>query len=99
MFAEFLEPTSEPFHLGPVALLVPGVPVLLSATKAEFRCEQGDPLPVQLWARRRALGLSAEDAAALVGVTCWTFGLWESGQQRPQRRYRLAIARLLGRSP
>lgn len=79
--------------------MVPGVPVTLRATKPEFRCEQGDPLPAQLRAQRRRLNLSVEDAAALVGVRRWTFGLWENGQQTPQARYRRAIARFLGRAP
>src|SRR6185437_12084279 len=63
--------------LGNVAFLVPGVPVALRATKPEFRCEQGDPLPAQLRGRRRKLNLSVEEAAAMVGVRRWTFGLWE----------------------
>jgi hypothetical protein len=45
-----------PKRLGYVAFLVPGVRVALRATKPEFRCEQGDPLPAQLRARRRNLG-------------------------------------------
>jgi DNA-binding XRE family transcriptional regulator len=85
--------------LGNVAFLVPGVRVSLRASKPEFRCEQGDPLPAQLRGRRRRLNLSVEDAAALVGVRRWTFGLWENGQQRPQARYRGAIARFLGQTP
>ena len=86
-------------HLGPVAFLVPGVWVTLRASKPEFRCEQGDPLPAQLRGHRRRLNLSVEDAAALVGVRRWTFGLWENGEQRPQARYRAAIARFLGQAP
>ena len=68
------------------------------ATKPEFRCEQSDPLPTLLRARRQLI-LSVGEAAALMGVRRWTFGLWENGQQRPQARYREAIARFLGRSP
>jgi len=84
--------------LGPVAFLVPGVRVTLRASKPEFRCEQGDPLPAQLRARRRQLALSVQEAAAMLGVRRWTFGLWENGQQRPQARYRPALVRFLGRS-
>jgi DNA-binding XRE family transcriptional regulator len=76
--------------------LLPGIRVVLRATKPEIRCEQGDPLPVQLRARRRKLDLSIGEAATVVGVTRWTFGLWESGQRRPQARYRKAIAAFLG---
>jgi DNA-binding XRE family transcriptional regulator len=86
-------------HLGPVAFLVPGVRVSLRASKPEFRCEQGDPLPAQLRVRRRRLNLSVEDAAVLVGVRRWTFGLWETGRQRPQARYWEGITRFLGRTP
>jgi DNA-binding XRE family transcriptional regulator len=86
-------------HLGPVAFLVPGVRVSLRASKPEFRCEQGDPLPAQLRGQRRRLNLSVEEAAAVVGIRRWTFGLWENGQQRPQARYREAITRFLGREP
>jgi len=102
-YGAFLDPvvrvTLRVPHLGPVALLVPGVRVTLRASKPEFRCEQGDPLPAQLRGQRRRLNLSVEEAAALVGVRRWTFGLWENGQQRPQARYREAIARFLGREP
>jgi DNA-binding XRE family transcriptional regulator len=79
--------------------LVPGVRVALRATKPEFRCEQGDPLPAQLRARRRKLGLTTAKAAAPVGVTQWTFGMWENGRQRPSARSRRAIATFLGRKP
>jgi len=79
--------------------LVPGVSVTLKATKPEFRCEQGDPLPAQLRGQRQQLNLSVEEAAALMGVRRWTFGLWENGQQRPQARFRGAIARFLGHAP
>jgi DNA-binding transcriptional regulator YiaG len=75
--------------------LVPGVPVTLTVTRPEFRCEQRDPLPAQLRGHRRRLGLSIEDAARLFGVRRWTFGLWESGRQRPQRRHREGIAAFL----
>ena len=71
----------------------------LRATKPEFRCEQGDPLPAQLRGQRRRLNLSIEEAAVRVGVRRWTFGLWENGRQQPQARNRNAIARFLGRSP
>jgi len=69
------EPASESFHLGYVPILVSGVPVTLWASRAEFRSEQGDPLPAQLCGRRRRLGLTSAEAAARVGVTQWTFGL------------------------
>jgi DNA-binding XRE family transcriptional regulator len=85
-------------HLGNVAFLVPGVGVTLKATKPEFRCAQGDPLPTQLRGQRRRLNLSVEEAAAIVGVRRWTFGLWENGQQRPQARYRDAITLFLKRA-
>jgi len=78
--------------------LAPGVRVTLRATKPEFRCEQGDPLPAQLRARRRALGLTVADAAAVVGVQRWTFGVWENGRQRPQARYRDAVVLFLKRT-
>jgi DNA-binding XRE family transcriptional regulator len=97
--AELFEPASESFHLGPVAFLVPGVRVSLRASKPEFRCEQSDRLPTQLRGRRRKLNLSVEEAAAVVGVRRWTFGLWENGQQRPKARYCTAIARFLGHAP
>jgi len=75
--------------------LLPGIAVTLRATKPEFRCERGDPLPAQLRARRRRLDLSIEEAAAFVGVRRWTFGLWENGLQQPQARQREAIAMFL----
>jgi hypothetical protein len=52
-------------RLGPVAFLVPDVLVSLRASKPEFRCEQGDPLPAQLRGQRRRLNLSVEEAAAV----------------------------------
>jgi DNA-binding XRE family transcriptional regulator len=67
-------------------------------TKPEFRYEQDDP-PAQLRARGRGVDFSVEEAAALVGVRRWTFGLWEDGSQRPQFRYRNAIVQFLGRAP
>ena len=91
-------PDAETFHLGHVAFLVPGVRVTLRASEPEFRWEQGDPLPAQLRGQRRRLNLSVEEAASLVGVRRWTFGLWENGQRRPQARYRKAIARFLERA-
>ncbi|MDB5423866.1 MAG: hypothetical protein JWQ29_1282 [Phenylobacterium sp.] len=95
--AASIEPASEPFHLGPVAFLVFGVPVTLRASKPEFRCEQGDPLPAQLRGRRRGLGLTVAEAAKLVGVSQWTFGIWENGRQQPSVRSRRVIAAFLGR--
>jgi len=86
-------------RLGPVAFLVSGVPVTLRASRPEFRCEQGDPLSAQLRARRRRLGLTTAEAAALVGVTQWTFGMWENHRQQPSARSCRAIARFLGRKP
>jgi hypothetical protein len=56
-------------HLGYVAFLVPGVRVTLLASKPEFRCDEGDPLPAQLRAWRYRLGLTIAKAAALLGVT------------------------------
>jgi len=53
---------------------------------------------VQLRTRRRALGLTVAEAAAVVGVTQWTFGLWENGRRRPQTRYRDAIVLFLKRA-
>jgi hypothetical protein len=58
--------------------LAPGVPVTLRATKLEFRCEQGDPLPAQLGGQRRRLNLSGE-APPRLWVRRWTFALWENG--------------------
>jgi DNA-binding XRE family transcriptional regulator len=69
--------------------------VSLRASKTEFRCEQGDPLPAQLRGQRRRLNLSIGEAAAIVGVQRWTFGLWENGRQQPQVRYRDAIVLFL----
>jgi DNA-binding XRE family transcriptional regulator len=62
--------------------LVLAVRVLLRASKPEFRCEQGDPLPAQLRGRRHKLGLTVAEAAKLVGVGQWTFGMWENGRPR-----------------
>jgi DNA-binding XRE family transcriptional regulator len=76
--------------------LVPGVRVTLKASRPEFLCEQGDPLPTQLRARRCKLGLTRAEAAALVGVTQWTFGLWENGGQQPSARSLRTIATFLG---
>jgi DNA-binding XRE family transcriptional regulator len=87
------------FALGPVAFLVPGVRASLRATKPEFRCVQGDPLPTQLHGRRCGLSLTVAEAAALVGVTQWTFGMWENGRQRPSVPSSRAIAAFLGREP
>jgi DNA-binding XRE family transcriptional regulator len=84
---------------GPVAFLVFGVPVSLRASRPEFRCEQSDPLPAQLRARRRRLGLTVAEAAKLVGVTRWTFGMWKNGRQWPSARSRQVIAGFLDREP
>lgn len=94
-----IEPTAPLSHLGHVAILAPGVPVTLGATKPELRCELDDPLPTQLRARRSKLGLSVEEAAASVGVRRWTFGLWGSGRQQPQARHREAVAPFLEGGP
>jgi hypothetical protein len=34
-----------------------------------------------------------------VGVTQWTFGMWENTRQKPSAQSRRAIARFLGRKP
>src|SRR5262249_34466836 len=83
-------------HLGQVPILASGVPVTLRASRPEFWCEQQDPLSAQLRARRRKLGLTVGEAAKLVGVGRWTFGLWENGRRRPSAHVRPAIARFLG---
>jgi DNA-binding XRE family transcriptional regulator len=90
---------AESHRLGYVAILVSGVPVTLKASRPEFRCEQGDPPAAQLRARRLKLGLTTTEAAALMGVTQWTLGMWENGRQQPSARLRGAIARFLGREP
>jgi DNA-binding XRE family transcriptional regulator len=79
--------------------LVSGVPVILKASRPEFRCEQGDPLPARLRAQRRKLGLTIAEAANLVGVSRWTFGLWQNGRQPPSAQSRRVIERFLGRRP
>jgi transcriptional regulator with XRE-family HTH domain len=79
--------------------LVSGVRVTLRASRPEFRCELVDPLPAQLRARRYQLGLTVADAAKLVGVQQWTFGMWENGPQWPSARSRRFIAGFLGREP
>jgi DNA-binding XRE family transcriptional regulator len=86
-------------RLAYVAFLVPGVRVSLRASRPEFRCDEGAPPPAQLRAWRCKLGLTTAKAAALLGVTQWTLGMWENGRQRPQARYRDAIALLLKRAP
>ena len=86
-------------HLGNVAFLVPGVRVSLRASRPQFRCGQGAPLREQLRAQRRRVGLTLAQAAAVVGVTQWTFGLWENGHQWPQARYQRVIVLFLKRVP
>lgn len=90
---------AEPHRLGNVPILLPGIRVALRATRPELSCEQGDPLPAQLHACRRRLGLTTAEAAALVGVTQWTFGLWENARQQPSASNRRAIAKFLERKP
>ena len=70
----------------------------LKATKPEFYCEQGDPRLTQLRVGRARLNLSVKDAADLVGVRRWTFGLWENGARQPQARHRGVIASFLERA-
>jgi DNA-binding XRE family transcriptional regulator len=77
--------------------LLPGVAVTLEAGRPEFQSDPDDPLSARLRARRRKLGLTITDAARLVGVRRWTFGMWENGQQRPSPHLNLAIAKFLGR--
>jgi DNA-binding XRE family transcriptional regulator len=86
-------------HLGNVAFLVPGVPVALRASRLARPCEQDEPLPAQLLAKRRRLDLSLAEAAAILGVTRWTLGIWESGKQRPSVPSGRVIAAFLGREP
>lgn len=45
--------------------------------------------------RRRQLGLNCTEAAARLGVTRWTLGLWEQGRQKPAARYDPAIDRFM----
>lgn len=86
-------------RLGYLAILLPGIPVALRAGRPEFRCEKGEPLPAQLRARRRRLGLTTAEAARRMGVTRWTFGMWESGRQQPSGRSQQAITTFLGHEP
>jgi hypothetical protein len=53
--------------------LAPGVKAVLRALKPEF--VGADGVSAQLYRRRRVLGLSMEEAAAIVGVRRWTCGL------------------------
>jgi DNA-binding XRE family transcriptional regulator len=71
------------------------VKALLKAYKPEFVSAPDDDLPARLRRRRRRLALSVEEAALLVGVRRWTWGLWENGGQRPQPRHQAALARFL----
>jgi len=75
--------------------LVPGVPVHRTATKPEFRTDQAAPIGERLRQRRRNRGLTLAEAAKLIGVRRWTFGLWEKGMQEPRAGLRPAIARFL----
>ncbi|WP_370873792.1 helix-turn-helix transcriptional regulator [Caulobacter ginsengisoli] len=67
----------------------------MKGDRTKFRARQGERLGAQIERRRRQLGLSCARAAALIGVTRWTLGLWEQGKQEPAARYGSAIARFL----
>lgn len=82
---------------GAVALLAPGVTVHLRATRPEFRCEHDGALTARLRTQRRKLGLTIDPVAPCVEVRRWTWGLWESCLQRPQKRYRTAVEAFLVR--
>ncbi len=71
-------------RLGYVGFLVPGVRVSLRASKPEFWCDEGAPLPAQLRAWRCRLGLTTAKAAALLGVTQWTLGSWRMAASGPR---------------
>ncbi len=56
----------------------------------------GDPAGTALQRLRRAVGLSADDVARVVGTTRSAVGHWESGGGSPVSSYREALARLYG---
>lgn len=85
--------------LGPIAFLVPGVKAILNASKPEFENAQADDLSAQLRRQRRRLGLTIDAAAGILGVRRWTWGLWESGGQRPHARYAPALNDFLAGGP
>ena len=62
----------------------------------------GDPaarVPARIRTRRRALGLSQEDAAARTGVTLRTWQRWESGATKGHVVHLPAIADVLETTP
>ena len=75
--------------------MVPGVPLHIRASRTELKAQQGESVASKLKRRRRQLGLNCTKAAALLGVTRWTLGLWEQGRQKPAAKYGPAIDRFL----
>jgi len=65
------------------------------ATKPEFLIDQAARLGERLRQRRRNSRLTPAEAAKLIGVRRWTFGLWETGVQEPRAGLRPAIDRFL----
>jgi DNA-binding XRE family transcriptional regulator len=66
-------------------------------TKPGFEGSRGDELPARLRRQRRKLGLTIDEAASLVGLRRWTWGLSENGSQQPHPRRQAALARFIGR--
>lgn len=81
------------------AFLAPGVPVRRRARKPVPKGEEGDGLPAQLLRRRRELGLRQKEAADLIGVSEFTLGNWESGDNQPMIQHWPAIIDYLGYEP
>jgi DNA-binding XRE family transcriptional regulator len=84
-----------PGHSGYGPFLLPGVRVHLTALKPEFRAQQDESLGARLRRRRRLLGLTLAEAAEIIGVRRWTFGLWENGTQEPCVSLRPSVCRFL----
>jgi len=79
--------------------LLPGVSVLLSATKPEVLADQGESIGAHLRRARKGRGLKQVEAAELMGV-CQTSVLdWESGTKQPRDRQYPAIISFLGYEP
>ncbi len=81
-----------------VTFLTPGIPLSLRAKKPEILANEGNTFAGHLRRKRLELGLTQQQAAAIMGTNEWSLRNWERG--RPSTvRFFPGIIRFLGCEP
>jgi len=94
-----LQLTESPHSHGRVAFPLPHVPLTFRWVRPKAFPDNPKTLGEHLHKRRAVLGLIQAQAAEALGVSTWTYLLWETDRTTPTIRYYPAIFDFLGCDP